>query len=934
MKKIALVLFWFSQWSLLAQHHSKLVVNVDATKKTLNVYQELTFNNQSNDTISNIILNDWNNAYSNKNTPLGQRFSDEFVRIFHLASEKERGSTNNVTILDAKKYMLSWCRFDEHPDVIDIHLNDKIAPGEKATFTLTYSLKIPSDRFTRYGYNSDDEMVLKNCFLTPARYENKKFVLYENLNIDDMSNGISDIDLDINIPLGFELTSDLILVNKTDNSYSFSGKNTLQTAFYLEKKSTFSVYKNDLLSVSSNIKEDKVSEINKAIIIDKIVQYVAEKLGKPVVKNITVAQVDYEQNPFYGLNQLPSFISPFPDDFIFELKFLKTYLNNYLKNTLYLDQRKDNWVFDAIQIYYMMQYIDENYPNAKMMGNISKWKILRGYNLVSLDFNGQYSYFYMLMARKNLDQPLGDPKNTLIKFNEKIASKYRAGLSFKYLAEFIGNENLDQAIKAYIGVASQQQTDDLKLQEILKSHTDKNINWFFETIIDSRKIIDYKFDNVTKTNETVSFSLKNKTNTLVPIPIYGVKKKQVVFKEWINDVKEDSIYSFPRKDADKIVINYKNEVPEFNQRNNWRSLKPFSLTNKPIKFIFLKDLEDPFYNQIIYVPSLRYNYYDGFITGMRFFNKTILDRPINFDVNPSYSTKSRSITGSLSFAVNQFRRDSNLYNIRYGVSTDYFHYAPDASYHRVNTSINFRFREYDYRDNHKQSLNVRNIYVNREKSDIVNSDYEGRYSVFNVRFVDVKTEITKHFAFAGDVQLASRFGKLSGEISYRRLYDDNRLFSVRFFAGKFLFNNSDTDYFDFSLDRPTDYLFDYNYLGRSESTGIYSQQYIIAEGGFKSRIENPLAGNWMATTNVSYTLWNWIEAYGDLGYIRDIGSKERFVYDSGIRLNLVTDYFELYLPVYSKNGWEITQPQYAEKIRFIATISTNTITSLFTRKWF
>jgi hypothetical protein len=41
--------------------------------------------------------------------------------------------------------------------------------------------------------------------------------------------------------------------------------------------------------------------------------------------------------------------------------------------------------------------------------------------------------------------------------------------------------------------------------------------------------------------------------------------------------------------------------------------------------------------------------------------------------------------------------------------------------------------------------------------------------------------------------------------------------------------------FSYAADRPTDYLFDYNYLGRSESTGLYSQQFILAEGGFKSK---------------------------------------------------------------------------------------------------
>jgi hypothetical protein len=42
------------------------------------------------------------------------------------------------------------------------------------------------------------------------------------------------------------------------------------------------------------------------------------------------------------------------------------------------------------------------------------------------------------MARKNWIS-LGGPKNSLIKFNEQIASKYRAGLSFRYLDKYLGD---------------------------------------------------------------------------------------------------------------------------------------------------------------------------------------------------------------------------------------------------------------------------------------------------------------------------------------------------------------------------------------------------------------------------------------------------------------------------------------------------------------
>jgi hypothetical protein len=76
----------------------------------------------------------------------------------------------------------------------------------------------------------------------------------------------------------------------------------------------------------------------------------------------------------------------------------------------------------------------------------------------------------------------------------------------------------------------------------------------------------------------------------------------------------------------------------------------------------------------------------------------------------------------------------------------------------------------------------------------------------------------------------------------------------------------------------------------------------------------------MTTINAGYSIWNWIEVYGDAGFLKNKNQRAQFAFDSGIR-NLVTDYFELYLPVYSTNGWEVAQPRYNEKIRFIITLS-------------
>ena len=109
--------------------------------------------------------------------------------------------------------------------------------------------------------------------------------------------------------------------------------------------------------------------------------------------------------------------------------------------------------------------------------------------------------------------------------------------------------------------------------------------------------------------------------------------------------------------------------------------------------------------------------------------------------------------------------------------------------------------------------------------------------VFNAKYGNFQSEGTQHFSILNDLQLSHSFGKVATELHFRKLFKNNRQISFRLYAGAFVYNNTNTTFFSFGLDRPNDYMFDYNLLGRSETTGIYSQQYVYGEGGFKSKLE-------------------------------------------------------------------------------------------------
>lgn len=910
-------------------------------EKKLEVRQTIVFYNTTNEPLTKLILNDWNHSYSDQKTPLGKRFSDEHYRAFHLAKYKDRGSTNNLSILSFTQQSLEWCRLENHPDLVEVKLSQQLLPGEQVTLHLFYYLNIPNSKFTRYGYEIDGSFNLKNWFLTPARMNDGTFVTYSNLNLDDIANAPFDVDLTIKTAANYKVTTDLnqgkINIDSISQTFHLTGKNRTNFSLYVENRNTYSSFKNKVTEVVTNLEGGKADDIQKAIAVDRVVNYVDENLGAYPYEKITVSQVDYDRNPFYGLNQLPSFLNPFTHELLFELKFLKTYTNTFLQQTLSLDPRKDVWIFDAIQIYLMMNYIDTHYPDLKMMGNLSKYKILKSYHLIDLDFNEQYSYFYMLMARKNLDQAIGDSKETSLKFNEQISGKYRAGLSLKYLDNYLSNDLVSQTIKDFYQINQEKQSNRIDFELQLESKTPKNLDWFFDSVIDSRDLIDYKFNEVNKTDDSITATIHNRTGTAVPIPVYGIKNKKVVFKQWVDSFSKDSTITFARNDADKIVLNYENTVPEYNSRNNWRSLASFHLSNKPYKFPFFQDLEDPHYNQILWVPILNYNLYDGLMPGLRFYNKTILNRPFTYDINPVFSTKTQSLVGNIYLMYMQNNRKTKWYQTIYSLSAARLHYAPDAEYYRLNPMLIFRKRQEDFRDNKKEQLMFRYVMINRENTDPSNlnpdEDYQ-EYSIFNIKYLNIKTEILSHFSFKSDLQLDKPYGKASVETEYRNLSTNNRQFNIRWFAGTFLYQTTDTDYYDFGISQVNDYLFDYNLYGRSETSGFFSQQYVVGDAGFKSQLDTKSSNKWLTTLNTSYSIWNWIELYGDMGLVKNENIPVEFIYETGIRLNLLTDYFEIYLPIHSSSGWDAGQGDYLTRMRFMFTLNPNTLVGLFTRKWF
>lgn len=933
-----LVSLFLCDLNLFAQTHISAEVTILPSIRIINVNQVITYTNNSSDTLSEIYVNDWNNAFSSKTSPLGKHFSSTFIRKFHFSTLTDRGETKVDYIKDIHNENLQWNRPEAAPDLIKIDLEEPLKPGESTSLKLRYALRIPKDNLTRFGIDEGNEINLKYWLMAPAIYRDKWY-LYSHKNLDDQFQDWASAKLLLHFPKEYQIYSGLKQVERTNNQplkeVELSSEHSNDFSISLMKQKKFDAFHIDGLQVFSNVEDEGLAQGAKYETVQRIVRFLQDRLGSYPHANLYVSQADYLSDPVYGLNQLPDFIRPYSDVFQYDMKMFKTLINKYINTSISVDKRKEEWVVNAIAVYLMMDYVETYYPDMKLIGKLSKTFGLRWTHLAELDFNARYQFFFMNMNRLNLDQPLTQSKDSLVKFNQEIANPFKAGIGLKYLEDFSGQKPIDQSIKAFFekNILSIASASDF--EQILKRNTTKNIDWFFKEYVATNEQIDFKIKKVRKQGDSLEVSILNKKNNSMPVSLYGIdeKHKKIVSKTWMENTKGISKVTIPSDSITRLGLNYEGIIPEVNQRNNYKNLRsPF---NKPLQFRVLKDVEDPHYTQFFFMPEFSYNLYDGFVLGSKISNQAILSKNFSYSITPQYGFRSRDLVGRMSLSYKQQFRNQNLHEITYGAMGNRYSYAQNLFYHRFLPYVNFSWRHRDLRNKERQGLLFRSVMVNREKSAVTDLSDQPNYNVFNVRYNYNNTGLIDSYGSTLDFQLGKKFGKVSFTAKYRKLFLTNQQLEFRLFAGSFLFNKTTTDYFSFGLDRPTDYLFDANYYGRSESSGIFSQQFIESEGGFKSQLSPAFANRWMTTLNTSMSFYKDIlYVYGDVGLLKNKGKGVKGKYDTGVRVSLVQDYFELFFPVYSNLGWEITQPHYDQKIRFIVTLDFQTLMGLFSRTYY
>lgn len=961
----------FAYWQQDVKYDIKVKLN-DNTH-TLTAFQKLVYTNNSPDTLSYIYMHLWPNAY-NDGTELADQILEDGKTLLYWGNKKYKGRIDSLDFqIDNKS--IQWNIYNEYPDIAKLNLKSNLLPGESVTITTPFRVKLPVGKVSRFGHLEEIVSIdgeapfnersyqVTQWFPKPAVYDELGWHRLPYLNTGEFYSEYGEFNVEISVPKEYTLAA-------TGNEIKRKEGKSYQTVSFQQKKiHDFAWFAdNDWITENSQVilphsgKTVKTSTKykrsnrhlwrNSVNYIDSAIYYYSLWIGDYPYE--TCSAVDGGLTAGSGM-EYPTItvIGESDNQFMLEEVILHEVGHNWFYGILGSNERVYPWMDEGINSYYERRYYEEVKQKAKLSDMIGNYL-----NAIVKDSIPPHKEFHALtyeyVASRNMDLPINLPANQYSELNYGAIVYAKAAISFNYLEKYLGKEKFDKIMHAYFNNWKFKHPDPKDLESLFTIKSGKNLDWFFKDLLNTSYLIDYKINNAGFNTITQQFEIDvtNKGDIASPIVISALRNRKVIKTVWYDGFNGRSKLVFPNEEYDEIVIDYYHDIPELNRNNNRFRMYDVFGKLEPIEASFFFNFDKNDKTQVFATPLLGYNNHDQLQLGFGFYNSIIKEKPFRFILMPQYAFGTNKLVG-------------------YGKLT--YSLYPNDDFQKINFNLSHKKQGLDFGITNgafsKTEYEVDFIIANKKDRSKVKSNFSARLS-------DVALEIDRrgssrksYLTFTYDRKnkraihpyemnlMAQSFDqnwKVQGELNYHfNLNEKFEALDIRLFAGYFLENNnvgterfrltanngrmiasSDLEQFAYNTH---DYLFDDIMLGRFISNGyaLASQQIYKSNGAFKVGYNLGLSSTWLGALNINIpTPLKKISFFADFGITQGIlddfedkSINQPFLFDFGIQLNIVKNYFEIYFPLlYSEefdNNYEVSGgvTNYLNKVKFMFNIN-------------
>jgi hypothetical protein len=936
----------------------------------------ITYHNYSPDALSEIYMHLWPNAYANNQTAFAKQHINNGKTGFWLADDELKGGIDSLNFtVDGKS--VNWQLTDDI-DIARIILKEPLKPGDIAIIHTPFKVRLPGQIFSRMGVENSIYCITQ-WYPKPAVYDINGWNPMPYLDQGEFYSEFGNFDVKITVPAHLIVAATGRLQNKEEYDWwirktqNHSAPHPYQSEtktlhfiqdsihdfawfanrnFYITRGE---VWRNDNRTIEtwlfshqrdSNERRVGVNYINNAI------RFYSDKVGEYPYTHATVV---ITPNKAGGGMEYPTITNCTSID---ETTIIHEIGHNWFYGILATNERLHPWMDESINTYYETRF---RQPKEKIPHYSRFLKTIKqqagAFAIDDLFTPFQLSeLLYNIEASKGTDQPGCMHAHHYSSTNYGSIVYAKNPKAFYYLQNYLGDELFDGMMQAYFEKWKFKHPlpDDFK--EHVFAYTQKDLNWFFNTVLCSDTKIDFKIKGIQKRADSVDVTIK-RTHP-IPFPITGMIGDSVVFHQWFDTT---NYVTIPNLSFTQIRIDGYEEMLDVNRNNNRIYTNGVFKKWNPTKPILLMDISSPYENRIFVTPIIGANMHNGFMLGAAFFNSVIPIKQTEYLLAPMYSFGSGDIagygeikhswitTGTFQRIISGVRFSRFAYNGTYYVSDISFEGMPyeravfgKMNYEKIEPFITLKLRNPTPAKNKLSYINAKYNMLNTQKATkAILSNFSNYSSFLDIEYVTESKSALNESGFRTSYQLGNMegaFQKISVEGSYLFSYGQpNKGLKVRGFAGIFLQNAGDTstgiEYYRIGNNSSEfDYTFSQTQFGRGArfqtDNNIFANQLMFGDAQFHI-IGFPISStdSWLLATNFRTSLPGIIPLYlyADIAAInermpvisvegRSVQYTPKLYYTGGLAIVLFNEILQIHIPFIASN--EITQYWDSQNIKF------------------
>ena len=950
----------------------KINVRLDDVKNELFANETIEYTNNSPDTLSFIYFHLWINAYKNNNTALAKQMLENGNTDFYFSKQSNKGYIDSLDFkVNGEK--IKWETDSVYIDICKLYLNKPLKAGETIFITTPFYVKIP-EIFSRMGHYKQSYQI-SQWYPKPAVYDKYGWHQMPYLNQGEFYSEFGSFNVLITVPKNYVVaaTGNLLNINekkwidekvrKTEQiqnfneqdmsfppsdsltkSLRFIEKNIHDFAWFADKR--YYVLKSQVELPKSKRKVNTYVYFfnDQAYLWKNALEYVND-----AIKYYSLWYGEYPYNnctsvlgslPVGGGMEYPTIniIGEMSDKYDLEATIMHETGHNWFYGMLGFNERRYPWMDEGINTFSEARYINTKYPNNRLYKFFAGRKTA---NLLGI-LNEKYKYMqemaYLFTARNNTDQPISLSSEDYTMINYGAIVYYKAAFSIDYLKNYLGEKKFNEIMQKFFKQWQYKHPYPEDIKKCFEENSDKNLDWFFNDVLNTTKKIDYK----AKTIKDNKLTVRNLGKINSPLNISEIKNNKVVYSQWYDGFKGEKKFKINKKDADKIVIDYSKNMPDVNRKNNTIKTHGIFKQIEPIKFKMFGIIENTNKTQINFIPAFGWNNYNKCMLGIILNSPIVPYQKFDYLLMPLYSFGKSDFAGSGNISYKIFPNNNFIQNLKISLSVSQYSFGieKDANFQRYEAKTEINIRKLYPRSSINNTVTISSISAS-DLEDYFYNDKQTHKFFYNIKYDLTNRRKINPYNISVNIQTSKGFVKSWIETNYKITYNKvNKGLDIRFFAGKFLY--SDNKYYgnyNFRLSGSTgyqDYTFDNMFLGRMESISnnsdnhLLSQQFVKNDGGFTTYAYLGQTDNWLTSINLTTSLPLKIplKIYANIGTyynIKKYNLSKFIICEAGIELPIIKNIFVIYAPVIMsedlKENNDYITDNYWQKIRFVLNLN-------------